>query len=144
MTRSTLAVAIALSLAACGTETDRDTAPDPLAIVGTYADTFGMTHVVTQDLWTMESSFGIDRFHIVAYANAQKYLIAQNDAANAYNPSLWSRFDWTTHDGKLWFCQTSYDAATQALALAAPAADATDPAVGGCGSFAWSALTATP
>ena len=68
--------------------------------------------------------------------------MGQNDAANTYNPGLYSRYDWTTDDsGQLWFCTTAYDAATEEDALNATAPDASDPATGGCSSFPWSSLT---
>ena len=76
------------------------------------------------------------------FDNDANYLIGQNDAVASYAPEKWSRYDWTVDgDGTLWYCNTAYDAETEADALATPAADATDPAAGGCGTFAWSSLT---
>jgi hypothetical protein len=37
-------------------------------------------------------------------------------------------------------CQTAYDKATEAEALATPPADPADPATGGCGGFPWSSF----
>ena len=68
--------------------------------------------------------------------------MAQNGPDNSYNPSLWSRFDWTYDDtGALYYCQSAYNAATQAEAAAASEPDASAPGLGGCGSFLWTALT---
>jgi hypothetical protein len=49
--------------------------------------------------------------------------------------------DWSIDGSNAWFCQTAYDAADADAALATPAADATDPAIDGCGGFPWSYLT---
>jgi hypothetical protein len=88
---------------------------------------------------TWNDGFGL--FHIAAYSNPFEYVIAQNDAANTFNPSLWSRFDWVTFSSHLYYCQTAYAALTEADAMATPRADASNPAVTGCGgAFAWTAL----
>src|SRR5690606_4727117 len=59
---------------------------------------------------------------------------------DTFAPGLWSRYDWTHVGDDLWYCQTTYDAATLADALAAPPADPADPTDGGCSGFAWSRL----
>ena len=75
--------------------------------------------------------------YISAYDNETGTIIAQNDASNAYNPDLWSRFDWEYVADKLWYCQTAYAAESEEAALATEAADATNPAEEGCGGFSW-------
>ena len=77
---------------------------------------------------------------ISTYDDATSFLVAQNAATNTYNPGLWSRFDWTWHEGRYWYCQSAYDAASEADALATPAADPADPPAGGCGGWPWSGL----
>jgi hypothetical protein len=122
-------------------DTDTDVPdPDPLAIAGEWADSWGSWHVISDDTWTQgypESDPLV--FHVSAYDNEERWVVAQNDAANEWNPSLYSRFDWTVADGTTYFCQTAYDAATEADALAATPADASD-LMGGCGGFSWTAL----
>jgi hypothetical protein len=108
-----------------------------LAIVGAYTDNFSGSHTVTSSEWVSGSS----TYHISAFSNAAHFIVAQNDQGNTYNPCLWSRFDWTEANGKLYYCATAYNAVTEAAALATPAADATDPETGGCGSFQWTELT---
>ncbi len=109
----------------------------PLAIGGTYVDQFGTTQTLTSSTWS--DGFG-DVFHIAEFSNAAGSAIAQNDAANAFFPSLWSRFDWTTYQTHLYYCQTAYNATSQAAAEATAPANATNPSVAGCGGFAWTAL----
>jgi hypothetical protein len=108
-----------------------------LDITGTYVDEFGTTQTITQSAWS--DSFG-DVFHILSYSNFQRYLIAQNDAANAFNPSLYSRFDWTMFSSDLYYCQSAFAAVDFDTALAA-SADPANPPVSGCGGFAWTNLT---
>ena len=63
-----------------------------------------------------------------------------SDAANAYNPDLWSHFQWVYADDALYYCQSAYDAA-DAETAAQTTADSDDLATG-CGGFSWSTLTA--
>jgi hypothetical protein len=111
----------------------------PLAIRGKYTDNYATTHVIQQALWTQTSMYGASAFNITTFDNTAKFLVAQNDVANAYNPGMWSRFDWTTYNSALWYCQVIYDAETAAQAGAAADDDATDPSSAGCGGFPWTA-----
>ena len=112
---------------------------DELSIVGTWDDGYGGTYEITSETITNWGSV----YHITQYSNDGMYIIAENDENNGYNPSLWSRFDWTLDaESNLYLCQTAYDAASEEDALAVEAADATDPVNSGCGGFSWSALTA--
>jgi hypothetical protein len=112
-----------------------------LAIVGSYVDDYQSTHVITDTTWTLGFEGATPSvFHITMVSNPNQYLIAQNDAANQFSPSLWSRFDWTQSQGSLYYCQTTYDAATEEAALATPRANVDD-LNKGCASFAWSKLT---
>ena len=133
--RSVLLMAAFLCISACaGDNTDSQS---HLNIIGTYVDEFGTTQTITQTTWS--DSFG-DVFHILSYSNFQEYLIAQNDAANAFNPSLYSRFDWTRFNGDLYYCQSAFDAPDFNTALAA-SADPSNPSASGCGGFLWTNLT---
>ena len=112
---------------------------DELSITGVWDDGFGGTYDITSESITSWGSL----YSISQYSNDDMYIIAQNDANNSYNPSLWSRFDWTMDaDSNLYLCQTAFDAASEEDALNTPAADSSDPASSGCGDFSWSALTA--
>ena len=48
---------------------------------------------------------------------------------------------WGWSDGELVYCQTAYEAASEAEALATPAADLSSPSTG-CGGFSWTILRA--
>jgi hypothetical protein len=56
---------------------------------------------------------------------------------------LWSKYDWAWNaEGDLYYCQSTFDAETEADALAAESADADDMAAG-CGGFSWSEMRET-
>ncbi len=117
----------------------------PLAIVGTYADGFGAQHEITSSAWVQTGDAGSgpvsSTFLLTRYDNSAHWVIAHNDDANTFDPGKWSRFDWATVQAILYFCQTRYDAADEAEALAATPADPTDPTKSGCGGYSWTALT---
>ena len=121
---------------------------DPLAIVGSFADQFGMHYEVTQGVWTQIGFGAVSRFFVAQYSNAERYLIAQNAAHNDFGAGLWSRFDWVDHDdgvgSAIWVCQTTFDAGTEAAALATAAADSSEPATSGCGGGSWSKFVDAP
>lgn len=116
-------------------ETDTEVESDTPAIIGTYSDAWGGSQTINEDTWA--DGYGAI-FHISQYDNNGGFLIAQNDAANEYNPELWSKFQWTTTDDALYYCQSIYDAATEEDAMGANA-DASD-LVTGCGGFGWTEL----
>lgn len=117
------------------------TCVEALEIIGSWVDEASFAHEITQSEWSIDTSI----FHISQFDNTEEFLVAQNDAANTYNPSLWSRFDWLFDSGDLYYCQIAYDAADEATAAATTTADRTDLAAG-CAGYAWSPLTpaATP
>ena len=109
--------------------------PVELMITGTWDDSWGGQHEIDSARWLSDGS----SFEISVYDNALSYAIAQNGAENPYNPGLWSRFDWGTSGGDVFYCQTAYDAESEAAALATPAAALSD-LDGGCGGFSWTEL----
>lgn len=155
MTRHLTLGILVFAVACTGTsdqETDRDTDatdtvddPGPIEIAGDYAQLFGefpdqavFAYLsVTNTTWVDDFS----AYTIVTYDNEAQVAIAQNSGDNYYFPGLYSRFDWAvTDDGSLWYCQTAYDAASEADAAAVAAPDSSDPASTGCGSFPWTLL----
>jgi hypothetical protein len=139
---------IALVLVACGDDDGKDsvgptgdtgtTPPEGLAIAGSYTDEFGTEHVIDDVSWTQTfPGYPGTTWTITSYDNDATYVIAQNSADDPFNPSLWSRFDWV---GDLYYCQATFDAPTEADALATPRPDDTD-LDAGCGGFAWTDLT---
>ncbi|MBI2374236.1 MAG: hypothetical protein HYV07_09565 [Deltaproteobacteria bacterium] len=112
---------------------------EALAIEGRYVDGFGFHHVFTSTSWSNEGS----NYRITQYSNTAMYFVAENAHDHPYNPDLWSRVDWVTAAGTLYYCQSAYDAATEAVALATARPSDTAPATTGCGgAFPWSSLTA--
>ena len=90
----------------------------------------------------MPSEYGDSLFHITQYDSVDNFLIAHNDATHPWAPDKWSRFDYTEKDGKLYYCQITYTAETEAEALATDTADRTDPANSGCATYPWTELIA--
>ena len=104
---------------------------------GTYTDNWGYTQEFTDSQWANDTS----TFSILERNESGKYMIAQNGANNAYNPSKFSRIDFTKDSNDdLYYCQIAYDKDTAAEAEAVETADAND-LTGGCGGFSWSKLT---
>ena len=129
-------------------DTDTDTDPtgdtgvEPLAIAGSYVDVFGSEQEISDTSWTTTyPGYAPDVFHIDRYDNTAQFVVAQNDAANTFSPELYSRFDWAFVGADLYYCQSTFDAASAAEAEAATAADPSDPGVSGCGGFSWTLLT---
>jgi hypothetical protein len=99
--------------------------------------------VIDETRWDQLADFGDALFHVGSFDNAARFVVAQADAANEFSPGLWSRFDWTWDAGELYYCTAAFDAASADDALAAPASDPGDLAVG-CGGFPWSRLMLVP
>ena len=114
---------------------------DALEIEGDWVDDFMGTHAITAESWTQTSEFGTLVYAIASWDNTADTLVGQDEA-----DSTWSKFQWAAaEDGSFYYCQTAFGAACRADAEAAPDADATDPAVGGCGGmFPWTHLTPPP
>lgn len=135
---------------ACADEASPDNGPEEtgdLEIAGLWVDGFGAEHDITTETWAMafppmegSGEPSISTFAFVSFSNEERWAIAQNGSANPFSADLFSRFDWTWVGQDLWFCQTSYDAATADAAQGTAAADATDPANAGCSGFSWSSL----
>ena len=122
---------------------DDDATGAPFELNGTFDDGFGSGIAVTEHAWLTWSEFGTSRYDITQIDATDGWLIAQNASTNGFNPDLWSRFDWFVDGEDPLFCQTAYDAATEADALATAAADRGDLATG-CAGFAWSMLAPDP
>ena len=134
-----LALLAALVLAGCG-------GGMTLEIEGVYLDNywgtgFGSRHTISAVLWRQDAEdASVNKFDILKFDNGRDFLVAQNDAGNAYFPGLFSRFDWTVSAGDLYYCQVAYNAADAATAEANMSADRSDPANSGCSGFSWTRL----
>jgi len=112
--------------------------------VGRYGDGFG-EHVVTANLWAQTYDGMASRFVFtqidISSDDLSGVAIARNGDGNEFNSGKWSRFDWVTHDGATWYCQTAFDAESPDIALAVDAPEANDVAASGCGGmFPWTRL----
>jgi hypothetical protein len=110
---------------------------ETIDIAGEYTDDFGGSVSI--------GSCSIYGSPVTELSNAEQYVITQN-ACDLFFPGKWSRTDWTWYSGDggaaaLYVCTSTYDADSEAEAIAAPPADASDPVNGGCGGFSWSLLT---
>ena len=122
--------------------TDGEVTPPTIDIAGDWTDAYGGAHTFTDTLWTYDDGYGsVSEYSISVYDNEENYFVAEN-GPTAWSVG-WSRFDWTTGaDGSYYYCQATYDAATEADAIATTTSDDTAPGDGGCGDFAWTGLTA--
>jgi hypothetical protein len=108
---------------------------EPFVLTGQYEDNYNSTHTINAFLWETVGSL----FHITKYDNTAGWAVAQNASANEWNADLWSKFEWSWDNDVLYYCQSTYDAATAEDAMAATADNSNFET--GCGSFAWSTLT---
>ena len=106
---------------------------ESIDIDGDWTDTWGSDHAVTPFAWNANT--------ITVFDNDAMWAVAQNSADDPWSPSLWSKYDWTWDaDGELYYCQSTYNAETEELALEADRADAEDLAAG-CNGFSWSQMS---
>ena len=109
-------------------------------LAGHYLDNWGSFQIITKDFWVEGDLIR----EICQVDDVNRVVIAYNHPRDQYNPAKFSRFDWVRYDGRLWFCHTVFDAATETDALSAPAANASDPRTGGCGKFSWTSIAKFP
>lgn len=114
--------------------------PMEAPVFGDFTDPFGGGHWVDDTVWLQIFNPTISQFDIEQLDVEGRFLVAQNNEANAFSPNLWSRFDWAEVDGTLYYCQTTFDAESQEAAAAVARADDADPANSGCGMFGWTAM----
>ena len=117
-----------LALSACGGD------DEPFALVGSWANNFGSDELITETAW--------DRTTIVEFDNDARWVITQNPADDMFNPSKFNKIVWTQPEGeRLYYCWVDFGLDTAEAAKASTkTADASSPATGGCGGFAWTRL----
>jgi hypothetical protein len=120
-----------------GCAAENKTAP---SIAGAYVDNFGGFQTVSTDFWISGSLV----FEVCSVDETKRQIVARGHPLNDYNPGKFTRFDFVTYGDNVWYCQPIADAVTEQDAAAAPAPDASNPALGGCGTFRWSALVPRP
>lgn len=124
-----------LGATACGDDNE-PAPPDPLTttieLVGNWDDNYGGAQVITAAKWGTAD--------IREFDNAANSAIVQNPADDAFNPSKFAKYVWTTPaaDRSFYYCTVDFALATLADARASTkTADAANPETGGCGGFAW-------
>jgi len=107
---------------------------------GNYVDDGKGTHSITAGYWfNGKSYYRITKIDTTSNAS---FMVAQNGITNANNPSKYSRFDWHKVGTDLYYCQITSDQDDANTAGEVDTASRTNPASNGCGSSAWSKLTA--
>jgi zinc transport system substrate-binding protein len=103
----------------------------PIHIAGDWVDEWGAEHSIDSDSWNDNT--------ITHYDNHEMWAVAQNSEDDQYYPGLWSKYDWTWESEELYYCQSTFGADTEADAMSAESANASDLATG-CGGFPWSLM----
>jgi hypothetical protein len=103
-------------------------------ITGSWDDDWGSSHYIDPFSWWSSGVWGEAELAVTTHDNTSQYYVADN------GDGTWSRIDWAWDaDDQLFVCQGTYDAATEADAIAAETTDADDLSIG-CGGFAWTQL----
>ena len=112
-------------------------------VKGTWATNFGSHITITDTHWYQVASWGTSVSEISSITPG--YIIAQNSATAAYNPSKWSKIEFHRMTGDKWgFCSSVYDADTAQAAIDTDTSsiyDASD-AAKGCNGFGHTEMTA--
>ncbi len=107
----------------------------PSLVLGEFRDDYDGRFTISNSVWVQQPR---NRFRVVVWYGAQKYLIAQNSADSPTAPNRWTRIDWMALDGMppyTWaFCLTAYQAPTRKDAESTPAPDRATPK-NGCNGY---------
>ena len=103
---------------------------EAISIEGEWIDEWNSSQVIDSDSWNSNT--------ITHYDNDEMWAVAEN-GADSWNPGFWSKYDWTWNSEDLYYCQSTFAAVTEADALSANSANATDLDTG-CGGFPWSQM----
>ncbi|MEM6994832.1 MAG: hypothetical protein AAF721_30235 [Myxococcota bacterium] len=118
-----------------------DGSGEGIEIAGVWLETYrgGMvTHTIDDMTWeSNDARFGATTLTLDSFDNATRTAIG--DSGMGFSKLQWT---WTDDDTQLWYCTAAFAQETAEDAAAAADADASDPANGGCGDFAWSMLAA--
>jgi len=153
-----LACACGLGVTACGDDDDNN-APAPgkadIEVKGTWTNAdFGdvETDVINDTSWSAQYGDSDPSVStIVEYSNDTRSAVILTPDAASFNPSTYSNYVWTKPAGGVfYYCSASYGCASADQAKNGPADDTctlsdvddSDPANSGCGTFAWTKLTA--
>jgi hypothetical protein len=109
--------------------------PGPIEVAGTWATNFGIDETISDTEWGTAS--------VISFDNDRNYAVTQQPADDMFNPSRFSKIEWTEpSEGRFWYCIVDFGLASAAEAEATEkSADASDPENGGCGGFSWTRLS---
>ncbi len=112
----------------------------PELLLGEFRDDYDIEYLISAQDWHQHPG---SRYRVVAWHAAEKYLIAQNDAANPVDPGLWTRIDWILLPDMApydWaFCLSAYKAASREEAESSETANRDSPRTG-CNGFPFSRM----
>jgi hypothetical protein len=112
---------------------------EPLEIAGRWHSSWGGTEAIDSDGFT---AFG-STARVARYDNDDNFMITQNPADAAWDPSKYNKVVWTELvDGSFYYCTIAFGARTAKAAVqTVNVADPSSPETGGCGGFAWTKLS---
>lgn len=124
-----------------------------LALNGSWADTYAAHDIEASKTmaggasgtWNQSGSGNTTHATVAEFDNGGRVLYKNvtGCTVSGWCTTGYSRVVWTYSGGSLYICDVNYGKATLADAKADPATvDSTSPATAGCGSFAWTRLTA--
>lgn len=114
---------------------------DIVELIGRFNDNWGMSHIISNTAWFQPSAWGDSLFHITQFDSVDNVIIAHNDETHPWASNKWSRFDYVIKEGKIYYCQITYNEETEDAALAVTTADRDD-LTAGCNANPWSELNA--
>jgi len=115
-----------------GTDTDGD---DLIEIAGCYVDNYGSVQIISDDAWVTDGAVRV----ISTFDNDLDFAVMQNPSDDPFNPDLWARNEWLIDGDEIYYCTIAFGEATEADALAAGPADASNVDTG-CNGFSWTRL----
>jgi hypothetical protein len=106
-----------------------------MPIAGSWMTNWGSALEISSSSWSSVSSWGSSLYAVEAYGAS--FVLMQNPADDSYNPSKWSKIEFTMDGSDFSYCTTVFDGASAAAALTTDTSafyDATN-ATAGCNSF---------
>jgi hypothetical protein len=106
-----------------------------MPIAGSWTTNWGSSLTIDATSWASESSWGSSTYAIEAYG--ANFALMQNPADDAYNPSKWTKMEFTVDGTDFNYCQSIYSGATATAALTADTSSFYDAAnmTAGCNGF---------
>jgi hypothetical protein len=97
-------------------------------MLGVWVDDYGNPHNITESVWSQGHD---NNYNIKQVDCKHSFFVAQNDAANIWDPLKWSRYDWVFSESipepyVFGFCMATWNATTQKEAEMANGVDHND------------------